>query len=68
MICLKQQLVRNIVHHYTTQAVGQVVKLVGSIRALGSPADLVSGVGSGAKALLYAPISVSILDPADFFK
>jgi Vacuolar-sorting-associated 13 protein C-terminal len=61
------QLVRNVVQNYTTQAVTQVLRLVGSIRALGSPADLISGIGSGARALLYAPISASILEPGEFF-
>ncbi|KAG5176382.1 hypothetical protein JKP88DRAFT_265414 [Tribonema minus] len=65
---VRDELLNNIMHHYITQAVTQVLKLVGSIRALGSPADFVSGVGSGAKALLYAPISASILEPGEFFR
>ncbi|CAM9607991.1 unnamed protein product, partial [Choristocarpus tenellus] len=47
----------------------KVFRLLGSIRALGSPADLVSNVGTGAKALLYDPVEGLIFDgPADFFQ
>ncbi len=62
----QEELGRNLLAFYTCQFTGQVMKLIGSLRALGSPADLVSGVGSGAKALLYAPIQGNILNPTEY--
>lgn len=46
----------------------QVLKLVGAIRALGSPADLISNVGGGVKALVYAPAQGLVQGPAEFFE
>eukprot|EP01084_Bolivina_argentea_P267506 454090_1 len=62
----QEELGKNILAFYKYQVIGQVLKLIGSLRALGSPADLVSGVGSGAKALLYAPIQGNILNPTEY--
>ncbi len=62
----QEELGRNLLAFYMCQLNGQVMKLIGSFRALGSPADLVSGVGGGAKALLYAPIQGSILQPTEY--
>lgn len=38
------------------------------MRALGSPADLISNVGRGAKALVYAPAQGLVQGPAEFFE
>lgn len=38
------------------------------MRALGSPADLISNVGDGAKALVYAPAQGLVQGPAEFFE
>lgn len=38
------------------------------MRALGSPADLVSNIGGGAKALVYAPAQGLVQGPAEFFE
>lgn len=46
----------------------KVLSLVGSMRALGSPADLISNVGDGAKALVYAPAQGLVQGPAEFFE
>lgn len=45
-----------------------MLNLVGSMRALGSPADLISNVGGGAKALVYAPAQGLVQGPAEFFE
>ncbi len=62
----QEELGRNLLAFYTCQFTRQVMKLIGSLRALGSPADLVSGVGNGAKAFLYAPIQGNILKPTEY--
>ncbi|CAM9938207.1 unnamed protein product, partial [Discosporangium mesarthrocarpum] len=62
---------KNITSHYITAATmqaSQVLNLVGSVRALGSPADLISNVGSGAKALLYEPVEGLVEGPTEFFE
>lgn len=41
---------------------------MGSMRALGSPADLISNIGGGAKALVYAPAQGLVQGPAEFFE
>ena len=46
----------------------QVLSLIGSIRAVGSPADLISNVGGGAMALVYAPAQGLVHGPAEFFQ
>ncbi|CAM9261100.1 unnamed protein product, partial [Phaeothamnion confervicola] len=56
-----RDLTRNIVTFYV------VLNLVGSVRALGSPADLVSNVGGGAKALFYEPLKGLVHSPSQFF-
>ncbi|CAN0509154.1 unnamed protein product, partial [Ectocarpus sp. 8 AP-2014] len=38
------------------------------MRALGSPADLISNIGGGAKALVYAPAQGLVQGPAEFFE
>ncbi|CAN0088161.1 unnamed protein product [Hapterophycus canaliculatus] len=38
------------------------------MRALGSPADLISNVGGGAKALVYAPAQGLVKGPTEFFE
>lgn len=38
------------------------------MRALGSPADLISNVGGGVKALIYAPAQGLVQGPAEFFE
>lgn len=38
------------------------------MRALGSPADLVSNVGGGAKSLVYKPALGLVQGPAEFFE
>ena len=43
-----------------------MLSLVGSMRAVGSPADLISNVGGGAKALVYAPAQGLVHGPAEF--
>ena len=45
-----------------------MLSLVGSMRALGSPADLISNVGGGVKALVYAPAQGLVQGPAEFFE
>eukprot|EP00752_Nemacystus_decipiens_P006311 g5691.t1 len=59
---------KNVMSHYTVAASMQVLNLVGSMRALGSPADLISNVGGGAKALVYAPAEGLVQGPAEFFE
>eukprot|EP00903_Cladosiphon_okamuranus_P017946 g16513.t1 len=59
---------KNVVSHYTIEASMQVLNLVGSMRALGSPADLISNIGGGAKALVYAPAQGLVQGPAEFFE
>ncbi|CAN0595778.1 unnamed protein product, partial [Ectocarpus sp. 12 AP-2014] len=46
----------------------QVLSFVGAMRALGSPADLISNIGGGAKALVYAPAQGLVQGPAEFFE
>ena len=41
---------------------------MGSVRALGSPADLITNVGRGAKTLVYAPVEGLVQGPAEFFE
>ena len=38
------------------------------MRAVGSPADLISNVGGGAMALVYAPAQGLVQGPAEFFQ
>lgn len=38
------------------------------MRALGSPADLITNIGGGAKALVYAPAQGLVQGPAEFFE
>lgn len=38
------------------------------MRSLGSPADLISNVGGGAKALVYKPALGLVQGPAEFFE
>ena len=38
------------------------------MRALGSPADLISNVGGGAKALVYKPALGLVQGPTEFFE
>lgn len=38
------------------------------MRALGSPGDLISNVGGGVKALVYAPAQGLVQGPAEFFE
>lgn len=45
----------------------QALNLLGSIRALGSPADLISNVGGSFKVLVYAPTQGLVQGPAEFF-
>ncbi|CAM9140186.1 unnamed protein product [Hapterophycus canaliculatus] len=59
---------KNVISHYTVAASMQVLSLVGSMRALGSPADLISNIGGGAKALVYAPAQGLVQGPAEFFE
>ncbi|CAN0206390.1 unnamed protein product [Scytosiphon promiscuus] len=59
---------KNILAHYYLSGSTQVLSLVGSMRALGSPADLISNVGSGVKALVYAPAQGLVQGPAEFFE
>jgi hypothetical protein len=41
--------------------VGQVLKLAGSMAAIGSPVDLASNVGSGVRELFYEPMQVAAI-------
>ncbi|CAM9897235.1 unnamed protein product [Ectocarpus sp. 12 AP-2014] len=54
--------------HYFVAATSQVLSFVGAMRALGSPADLISNIGGGAKALVYAPAQGLVQGPAEFFE
>ncbi|CAM9617791.1 unnamed protein product, partial [Ectocarpus fasciculatus] len=63
-----RDITKNVVSHYTVAASMQVLSLVGSMRALGSPADLISNIGGGAKALVYAPAQGLVQGPAEFFE
>lgn len=46
----------------------QVLNLVGSMRSVGSPADLISNIGGGARALIYAPAQGLVQGPNEFFQ
>ncbi|CAM9455743.1 unnamed protein product [Ectocarpus sp. 4 AP-2014] len=59
---------KNVMSHYFVAATSQVLSFVGAMRALGSPADLISNIGGGAKALVYAPAQGLVQGPAEFFE
>jgi vacuolar protein sorting-associated protein 13A/C len=61
-------LISKVYQHYISQAIRGSYKLLGSMDFVGNPVSVISGVGSGFKALFYEPAQGVADGPAGFFK
>ncbi|XP_068616831.1 intermembrane lipid transfer protein VPS13A [Brachionichthys hirsutus] len=64
--CTTQQLQREVLRHYSKQAIKQVYVLVLGLDVLGNPFGLIRGLSEGVEAFFYEPYQGAIQGPEEF--
>jgi len=59
---------QRVYEHYKRQFLQDILKILGSFEALGSPVSLVSHLGTGVKDLFYEPAKGITVSPKEFGK